>query len=97
MRSGLSGNAFSAVRGVFLIGDPEHKAGLACNVVRCFRCRIHSGGCWGLACADSVLILRQDNHDGTTTRNVNGLSVYKGGIPSSWSVELRLLRSILCL
>ena len=38
---------------------------------------------------DSVLISRQDNHGGTTTRNVNGLSVYKGGIPSNWSVELR--------
>lgn len=28
----LTGAAFTAVKGVFLIGDPEHKAGLACNV-----------------------------------------------------------------
>lgn len=28
----LTGNAFNAVRGVFLIGNPDHKAGLACNV-----------------------------------------------------------------
>lgn len=28
----LTGNAFTAVKGVFLIGDPDHKAGLACNV-----------------------------------------------------------------
>ncbi|KAF2761774.1 cutinase [Pseudovirgaria hyperparasitica] len=30
--SQLSGNAFNAVKGVFLIGDPEHKSGLTCNV-----------------------------------------------------------------
>ncbi|KAF2637311.1 alpha/beta-hydrolase [Massarina eburnea CBS 473.64] len=28
----LTGSAFDAVKGVFLIGDPSHKAGLACNV-----------------------------------------------------------------
>ncbi|KAH8180274.1 cutinase domain-containing protein [Sarocladium implicatum] len=28
----LTGDAFNAVKGVFLIGDPEHKSGLACNV-----------------------------------------------------------------
>jgi hypothetical protein len=29
--SQLTGTAFDAVKGVFLIGDPEHRAGLACN------------------------------------------------------------------
>lgn len=28
----LTGAAFDAVKGVFLIGDPEHKSGLTCNV-----------------------------------------------------------------
>jgi hypothetical protein len=28
----LTGKAFKAVKGVFLIGDPLHKSGLACNV-----------------------------------------------------------------
>ena len=28
----LTGSAFTAVKGVFLIGDPEHKSGLTCNV-----------------------------------------------------------------
>ncbi|KAH6655960.1 A cutinase-like protein from cryptococcus Sp [Truncatella angustata] len=28
----LTGTSFNAVKGVFLIGDPERKAGLACNV-----------------------------------------------------------------
>lgn len=28
----ITGNAFNAVKGVFLIGDPEHKSGLTCNV-----------------------------------------------------------------
>lgn len=28
----LTGEAFDAVKGVFLIGNPDHKAGLACNV-----------------------------------------------------------------
>ena len=28
----LTGTSFDAVRGVFLIGNPDHKAGLACNV-----------------------------------------------------------------
>ncbi|KAI8626988.1 A cutinase-like protein from cryptococcus Sp [Xylariaceae sp. FL1651] len=28
----LTGTSFDAVKGVFLIGDPEHKSGLACNV-----------------------------------------------------------------
>lgn len=28
----LNGTAFSAVKGVVLIGNPAHKAGLACNV-----------------------------------------------------------------
>ena len=28
----LTGAAFNAVKGVFLIGDPKRKAGLACNV-----------------------------------------------------------------
>ncbi|KAF2217589.1 carbohydrate esterase family 5 protein [Cercospora zeae-maydis SCOH1-5] len=28
----LTGNAFNAVKGVFLIGNPDHKRGLACNV-----------------------------------------------------------------
>jgi hypothetical protein len=48
MRSGLTGNAFNAVKGVFLIGDPEHKAGLACNVVRCFRPRVNGGMMLGI-------------------------------------------------
>ncbi|KAK4499536.1 hypothetical protein PRZ48_010052 [Zasmidium cellare] len=30
--SKLTGASFNAVKGVFLIGDPEHKSGLACNV-----------------------------------------------------------------
>lgn len=55
--SKLTGASFTAVKGVFLIGDPEHKSGLTCNV---------------------------DNMGGTTTRNVNGLESYKGGIPSNW-------------
>nr|BAT32793.1 cutinase-like enzyme [Saitozyma flava] len=55
---GTSGAAFNAVKGVFLIGNPDHKAGLTCNV---------------------------DSNGGTTTRNVNGLSVaYQGSIPSGW-------------
>ena len=54
----LTGSAFDAVKGVFLIGDPLHKSGLACNV---------------------------DNHGGSTTRNVNGLSAFLGsGISSNW-------------
>ena len=53
----LTGANFNAVKGVFLIGDPEHKSGLACNV---------------------------DSTGGTTTKNVNGLSSYLGGIPSNW-------------
>lgn len=28
----LTGSAFDAVKGVFLIGNPEHRQGLACNV-----------------------------------------------------------------
>lgn len=28
----LTGSAFAAVKGVFLIGDPFHKSGLTCNV-----------------------------------------------------------------
>jgi hypothetical protein len=28
----LTGSSFTAVKGVFLIGDPEHRSGLACNV-----------------------------------------------------------------
>ncbi len=28
----ITGAAFTAVKGVFLIGDPEHKSGLTCNV-----------------------------------------------------------------
>ncbi|KAK4556947.1 hypothetical protein LTR86_005928 [Recurvomyces mirabilis] len=56
--SRLTGASFAAVKGVFLIGDPEHKSGLACNV---------------------------DQNGGTTTKNVNGLSVaLGGGIPSNW-------------
>jgi len=53
----LSGAQADAVKGVFLIGNPQHKAGLACNV---------------------------DANGGTTTRNVNGLSVYLGGVPATW-------------
>lgn len=53
----LTGASFNAVKGVFLIGDPEHKSGLACNV---------------------------DSTGGTTTKNVNGLEAYQGGIPSNW-------------
>nr|BAN42606.1 cutinase-like enzyme [Cryptococcus sp. BPD1A]BAN42607.1 cutinase-like enzyme [Cryptococcus sp. BPD1A] len=53
----LTGNAFDAVKGVFLIGNPEHKSGLACNV---------------------------DTNGGTTTKFVNGLSAFGGGIPSNW-------------
>ncbi|KAI0522150.1 A cutinase-like protein from cryptococcus Sp [Xylaria bambusicola] len=30
--SSITGNAFDAVKGVFLIGDPHHKSGLACNI-----------------------------------------------------------------
>jgi hypothetical protein len=30
--SQITGAAFNAVRGVFLIGNPDHKSGLACNV-----------------------------------------------------------------
>lgn len=48
---------FNAVKGVFLIGNPEHKSGLACNV---------------------------DTNGGTTTRNVNGISSFGGGIPAAW-------------
>ena len=55
--SRLTGASFDAVKGVFLIGDPEHKSGLICNV---------------------------DNNGGTTTRDVNGLESYGGGIPSIW-------------
>jgi hypothetical protein len=59
----LTGAAFNAVKGVFLIGDPAHKAGLACNV---------------------------DNNGGTTTKNVNGLSVDSDGtIPSNWVSKTR--------
>ncbi|KAK8061763.1 cutinase [Apiospora phragmitis] len=53
----LSGANFDAVKGVFLIGDPMHKAGLACNV---------------------------DVNGGSTTKNVNGLSVFLGSIPENW-------------
>ena len=54
----ITGANFNAVKGVFLIGDPNHKSGLACNV---------------------------DNNGGTSTRNVNGLSVAGSqGIPSNW-------------
>ena len=53
----LTGASFNAVKGVFLIGNPEHKSGLACNV---------------------------DTNGGTSTKFVNGLSVYAGGIPSTW-------------
>ncbi|KAM0723565.1 hypothetical protein Q7P37_000552 [Cladosporium fusiforme] len=53
----LTGASFDAVKGVFLIGNPEHRSGLACNV---------------------------DTNGGTTTRNVNGLSSFLGGIPSDW-------------
>lgn len=28
----LTGASFTAVKGVVLLGDPEHKSGLACNV-----------------------------------------------------------------
>ncbi|WPH03557.1 putative cutinase 1 [Acrodontium crateriforme] len=55
--SQITGSAFTAVKGVFLIGDPEHTAGLTCNV---------------------------DNYGGTTTRDVNGLEVFEGSIPSNW-------------
>jgi hypothetical protein len=53
----LTGASFNAVKGVFLIGNPQHRSGLACNV---------------------------DTNGGTTTRNVNGLSVYAGAIPADW-------------
>ena len=53
----LTGAAFAAVKGVFMVGDPEHKSGLACNF---------------------------DNNGGTTTRNVNGLEVYSGSVPTTW-------------
>jgi hypothetical protein len=53
----LTGASFDAVKGVFLIGNPEHKSGLACNV---------------------------DATGGTTTKNVNGLEAFKGGIPANW-------------
>jgi hypothetical protein len=60
--SRLTGASFNAVKGVFLIGDPEHRSGLACNV---------------------------DNNGGTSTRNVNGLSAFQGGIPSNWISKTR--------
>ena len=54
----LTGDAFDAVKGLFLIGDPDHKSGLACNV---------------------------DNNGGTTTRDVNGVSIaFSAGIPANW-------------
>ncbi|KAK8016825.1 cutinase 1 [Apiospora rasikravindrae] len=53
----ITGPNFDAVKGVFLIGNPNHKAGLACNV---------------------------DINGGSTTRNVNGLSVFLGSIPNNW-------------
>jgi len=53
----LTGAPADSVKGVFLIGDPQHKAGLACNV---------------------------DTSGGTSTKNVNGISVYDGGIPNIW-------------
>jgi hypothetical protein len=54
----ITGASFDAVKGVFLIGDPNHKSGLACNV---------------------------DNNNGTTTKDVNGLSAsLSDGIPSDW-------------
>lgn len=54
----ITGAAFNAVRGVFLIGNPLHRAGLACNV---------------------------DPRGGSSTRNVNGLSVLLGeSIPQNW-------------
>ncbi|GAB7343849.1 hypothetical protein MBLNU457_1817t1 [Dothideomycetes sp. NU457] len=53
----LTGANFNAVKGVFLIGDPEHTSGLACNV---------------------------DSNGGTTTKYVNGLEAYLGGIPANW-------------
>ncbi|KAK8122880.1 cutinase-domain-containing protein [Apiospora sp. TS-2023a] len=53
----ITGPNFDAVKGAFLIGNPDHKAGLACNV---------------------------DINGGTTTRNVNGLSVFLGSIPQNW-------------
>jgi hypothetical protein len=53
----LTGASMAAVKGVFLIGNPEHRSGLACNV---------------------------DANGGTTTKNVNGLSALRGGIPADW-------------
>ncbi|KAG9605076.1 A cutinase-like protein from cryptococcus Sp, partial [Aureobasidium melanogenum] len=53
----LTGTAFNAVKGVFLIGNPHHRAGLACNV---------------------------DSKGGSTTKNVNGLEVLAGSIPTNW-------------
>ncbi|KAK6829498.1 cutinase [Apiospora arundinis] len=53
----LTGANFDAVKGAFLIGNPDHKAGLACNV---------------------------DVNGGSTTKNVNGLSVFLGSIPQNW-------------
>ncbi|KAI4849128.1 cutinase [Aureobasidium sp. EXF-8845] len=53
----LTGAAFNAIKGVFLIGNPHHKSGLACNV---------------------------DSNGGTTTKNVNGLTVLVGSIPANW-------------
>ena len=55
--SQLTGASFDAVKGVFLIGNPMHKAGLACNT---------------------------DPMGGSTTDNVNGLSVFLGSIPANW-------------
>lgn len=55
--SSLGGKAFDAVKGVFLVGNPERKSGLACNV---------------------------DQNGGTTTKYVNGLEAYVGGIPNKW-------------
>jgi hypothetical protein len=53
----LNSAAFNAIKGVFLIGDPHHKSGLACNV---------------------------DSNGGSTTKNVNGLTVLVGSIPAKW-------------
>lgn len=55
--SKITGANFDAVKGVFLIGNPHHKSGLACNV---------------------------DSNGGTTTKNVNGLTVLVGSIPANW-------------
>lgn len=40
-----------------MVGDPEHKSGLACNV---------------------------DSQGVSSTKDANGIEIYKGGVPDAW-------------